>query len=205
MVATHRPELGDVAMQHCCEYDKIRVDGTGLKSCSQLWNICIERCPTEIVIICNERARPRPRHVESIIDYLDKGFGMVGIYRFGFFGFRKDIIRKVGWFDERFVGGNCEDNDMIVRLGEVNIAYYEAHACGYVNVPSTWEHDRAIAHWRTKWRLTDRGYERTMGERNPPHDLGPSEGFTNWLPWDQSILIETLPGHVDRSRVGPLT
>jgi hypothetical protein len=41
-------------------------------------------------------------------------------------GFSKELIRVIGWWDERFYGGGFEDDDFVLRLRLNNLAYYES-------------------------------------------------------------------------------
>jgi hypothetical protein len=181
MIATHRAALGDDAMTMLIAHNPIRVDGTNAPSCSALWNACIDMCPTDICIICNEKARPHDIYINKMLNLIDEGYGIVGLYRFGFFGFHKDLIKAIGRFDERYLGGWYEDNDAILRLKEANIALYESEEIAYIQIPSAWHHSGAANHFRSKWA----GTKRLLPEEPEP------EGTTRkFLPWSKSVLME---------------
>jgi len=202
-VAYHRPEIRDQALASLGQYDippVFSVDGGSLTSCSQLWNTCIDRCETDTLIICNEKARPTKHHIEKVQQLLDEGFGLVGLYRFGFFGFRKDTIRKIGFFDERYVGGHYEDNDTILRLKEADIAYYETEETPYIQMSSAWHHEQAKSHWKSKWRLTKGFYQRLQEEENYSYKLGEPAPQT-LLPWSRSKLLTMSGGHLNRQLI----
>ncbi|KAJ3334430.1 hypothetical protein HDU93_007972 [Gonapodya sp. JEL0774] len=112
--------------------------GKDYPSFSKLVNDCVRRCETDIVIFASHRVRPTLADVDSLLTRIDDGYGLATGYRFAFFGFRKDLIRKIGLFDERYEGGGYEDIDMIQRLWEADIAYYEAEDTEYHASPSTW-------------------------------------------------------------------
>lgn len=200
MVASHRHELGRQAMLGLEKYSPQIVDGTGAVSCSAVWNQCIVRCPTPVVIICNEKARPHPDHVDELLCLLAQGYGFVGLYRFGFFGFWKHLISEIGWFDERYIGGWHEDNDTILRLGEADIAYYESEVVPYVQMRSAWSHDEASVHWKAKWKLVNGYYQRQMSEPEYSYSLG---DYTDreYLPWSHSELLKMSGGNLNRKMV----
>lgn len=173
MLATHRPHLEQDALLHLQDHPSQAVRGNQFPSCSKLWNECIARCPTERVIICNEKARPSAADIEKLNGLLDQGYGLAGLYLFGFFGFDKELIRRIGFFDERYVGGWYEDNDFCIRLWEADIAGYYSRESAYLQLPSSWEHDQATSHFKAKWRkLSPRGFKRILPEENYEYPLG---------------------------------
>jgi len=186
MVATHRPEFGDDAMCSLLDYNPVRVDGNGFPSCSYLWNQCVDRCPTETVIICNERARPTKANIKKMLDLLDEGYALVGLYRFGFFGFPKETLREIGMFDEGFRGGWFEDNDTILRLRESDLGYYESEEVPYLLSESTWTHDGNRDRYLAKWNQVD--WSRKLDEPDLPYQLG-RRTRQAFLQWKDSILL----------------
>jgi hypothetical protein len=84
-------------------------------SFSKICNEAICKANTETIILCNYKSRPTFSDCQKLLDLLDDGFGFVGLYRFGFFGFRKDLINRIGFFDERLLGVGEEDGDMVFR------------------------------------------------------------------------------------------
>jgi hypothetical protein len=192
MVCTHRQQIGDDAMANL---ERIgaparRVEGSGAPSCSAVWNRAVIDCPAETVIICNEKARPEREHIDRTLSLLAEGHALVGLYRFGFFGFHKDLIRCIGWFDERYLGGWYEDCDCIYRLCEADVSYWEEESVPYIQMPSSWHHDDAHAHWKAKWVWSD-GWIRLLGEEpQPEYDaaIGSRGLWTvnpgRFLPWD---------------------
>lgn len=85
-------------------------------SFSKLVNAAIVGSKYELVIFCSHRVRPIPADVYRMLNLLSYGYGLVGLYRFGFFGLKKELMRRVGFFDERFLSGEYEDNDFVIRL-----------------------------------------------------------------------------------------
>lgn len=157
-------------------------DGTGAANFSQLVNRCVEACQTETVIILSDRMMPTQADIHKTIDLLNKGFGFVGLYRYGFFGFKKELMRKIGMFDERYIGGGYEDYDFTLRLSMSNIACVFTEEVGYTPGPSSWDYSKSMPHWLAKWEHDwDNGpgdgvplFNKALEEEIYDYDLGPS-------------------------------
>jgi hypothetical protein len=118
--------------------DCVMFDGTGYPSFSKLINDCIVQSPTDKIIICNDKSRPTIANFEKMISLLDEGYGFVGLYAFGFFGFEKCLIDKVGFFDERFINGEYEDCDFFRRMILHDVAMYNNYEISYIECGSSW-------------------------------------------------------------------
>jgi len=163
-------------------------DGTGYPSFSKLINDSVIECPTEIVIICNDRARPTKNDIERTLKLIDEGFGFVGLYAWGFFGFKKELFRSVGFMDERFIGGNYEDSDYMRRMLEANIAMYNVFEISYrEDIKSRWDTSRTRSHFLKKWNEVNGYVKRLLPEENYDYNLGKKTNDT-FLTWDKSIL-----------------
>lgn len=188
LIPSNRPVLANETKNCFKNYDCIIHDGKKYPSFSKLINDCIIECPTEIVIIANDKVRGNNSHVEKMVGLINEGYGIVGLYAFGFFGFKKDLIRKIGFFDERYLGGGFEDRDMIIRLNEANIAYYETRETPYLNITSSWNYTRidslAEKHYNNKWKdcmvvnpdapqtANTGGIKRMLNEENYEYKIG---------------------------------
>lgn len=173
-------------------YDElILLDGTGYPSFSMLVNDSIDRASGDTVIICSDRCRPNPENVTDLISLLDEGYGIVGLYRFGFFGLRKYLISKIGYFDENFVGGNYEDSDMLYRLKEADIAYYETEQIVYVSGISRWPAEKVIQNQRyfnSKWETTGSTVRRLRENPETTRSIPVAEPV-EFLPWEKSVVL----------------
>lgn len=165
-------------------------DGSNYPSFSKLVNDCVVHCPTEIVIIMSDKVRPRAVHIQKMISLLDQGHGFVGMYRLGFFGFKKQLFRQIGMMDERYVGGGYEDDDLYIRLKEANISMYISEEVDYLKSRSSWNYALSRPHYLKKWggdvKLT-RVASRQMPEEKYPYDLGDSN-YTQFLPFHRSEI-----------------
>jgi hypothetical protein len=173
-------------------------DGTNYPSFSKLVNTCVESCPTEIVILMSYKVLPTADHVKKIVDLINKGYGLVGLYRFGFFGFKKQLMRQIGMMDERFVGGGYEDDDMYIRLKEANISMYVTEEVEYTKSASSWNYNLSKPHFMNKWIDTENPLysplakpsaawvKRKIDEVPLDYDLG-REIPTSFLTWEHTI------------------
>jgi len=186
-----RPSLAAEAKALLPEYAQI-FDGTGMKCYSWMINACIVRSNTEVVIICNDRARPVPGQLDKLCGLLASGYGLVGLHRFGFYGFHKDLIRRIGFFDERFILGEFEDCDILRRMREAEIAYYESEEVSYLYVSSNfteWNTMKAKEHFHKKWHHQEGLLARLLPEEQYDYDIGKDTG-TTFLPWSASEFLD---------------
>lgn len=190
IIPSNRDSLKDELINHLKNIgeEPIWKNGHGYPSFSKLINDCVIESPTEIIIICNDRARPKKEHIEKVINLLEQGYGFVGLYAWGFFGFKKELFRQIGFMDERFVGGNYEDCDYMRRMLEGNIAMYNVFEIEYYeNINSNWDNSKTKSHYDNKWVHTEGFVERLIPEEQYNYNLG---NKTNeiFLEWDKSVL-----------------
>ncbi|SDI23695.1 glycosyltransferase family 2 protein [Desulfosporosinus hippei] len=191
VIISHRPHLCSGA-ELCLKAHNYRVfDGRNYPSFSKLVNDCIISSKHETIIICNEKARPTPQAVGKILVMLNEGWGIVALFRFGFFGFKKDLIRKIGFFDERFIGGGYEDVDFARRLKEANIGYYESEEIQYIHLPTSWNYEKtnfSRNQYFRKWKEAANIITRQLAEEDYPYDLGPFQN-TKFIEFEKSVLL----------------
>lgn len=183
-------------------------DGTGYPSFAKLVNDCVTSCPTETIIMCSYRMTPSPVHVKKTLDLLDKGFGFVGLYLYAFFGFKKELFRKIGFFDERFVGGGYEDYDFNHRLEEADIAAYLSREVPYDSSRQTsWNYNKTRFTkelFYKKWEndREARTLKRTYPEEKYEYDIGENVE-TFYMPWIETYMetgfIHNRPEHWRRT------
>lgn len=85
-------------------------------SCAHLWNMSILLSPTRYVLICGDDAVFHPGWLERLEELVAQGYEYIMGCNHGAFLVDKSIIPKFGYAEERFIDGNYEDNDMVLRL-----------------------------------------------------------------------------------------
>jgi hypothetical protein len=177
-------------------------DGSGYPSFSNLVNSCVASSPTETVIIASSKVLPTADQVRKTLDLLEKGYAFVALYRFAFFGLKKELMRRIGMMDERFLGGWYEDDDYYIRLVESRMPVYITQEVNYFRAPSGWRHTEAINWFHSKWPeiLQKQHIERIVHEERYSHDLGaPVE--ISYLPFEESHVTCGQPGKYMKMRV----
>jgi len=169
-------------------------------SYSELVNEAVATSPTETVILVNDRVVPEPREVRFMLQLLHRGYAVAGQWNVAFMALTKELFRKIGWFDERFYGGGCEDDDFALRLRLANLAYFEALSCEY---DQTWKSPLlkkdgakcAISgpYFHRKWTQTPSEIRRVIPEENYPKwdDIvgeARPDISDHWLDWSHSII-----------------
>lgn len=165
-------------------------DGTGYESFSKLVNCCVADCTTETVIIMSDKVLPTSADVIKLLELLDKGFAFVALYRLAFFGFKKELLRKIGMFDERFIGGGYEDDDLYIRLKEADLAAYITEEVVYAKSKSSWNYSKSRNFFEEKWGnkiKSDNLVTRYLSEEEYNYPLG-TKTSNNFLPWTSSYI-----------------
>jgi hypothetical protein len=126
-------------------------DGTGYSSYSKVVNAAIASAKTETVILMSDKARPSAAHVHKTLELLEQGYGFVGLHEFRFFGFKKQLFREMGLFDEGYITGGYEDDDIKNRLIERDIAFYLTNECPAVVRQTHWNYEGSRPYFVSKW------------------------------------------------------
>ena len=165
-------------------------DGSNVHSFASLVNSCVEKSKTEIVILMSDKIRPTDYDIHKTINLINEGYAFVGLYRFGFFGFKKELFRKIGPLDERYGGGGYEDDDFYIRLKEADLSMYLSHEVDYIKGNSSWESDTCRQHFINKWgdvRSTGTAL-RKLQEPELNYNYGKNVD-TNFLPWSYTQIL----------------
>lgn len=164
---------------------------------SQLINHSIVTSPTEWVVLINDRCSPKPEEIHKMITLLENGFSCVLFYNVGFMGFSKELVRQIGWWDERFIQG-WEDRDWVWRIQLANLALYESQEALYdYSWRSPLNHPPGQCreeHLKEKYDFNhyDVVYK-NLPEQEYQHwnlflDDSKEEIKNSWFSWDKSIL-----------------
>jgi hypothetical protein len=189
-VISNRPHLFEPIQQSIFPETVKYFDGTGYPSFSKLVNSCVASADTETVILMSDKVIPTNNDVNRLLELLNQGYAMVAFYRLAFFGFKKQLLRNIGMFDERFVGGGFEDDDFYIRLKEANLGVYITHEIPYTKSSSGWNYNLAQGHFVDKWgNITESGQvKRMLSEEQYNYNLG-LEVPVEFLSWDQSVIL----------------
>lgn len=168
------------------------------ESYSELINHSIATTGDEWIILINDRTHPTIDEVEKMIHLLENGYACVLFYNVGFMGFSKELIRKIGWWDQRFTYGGWEDRDWVWRIKKANLALYESQEGTYdmswkspLNVPGAvlsgqfWEKKYDTSNSDVVYQLLpDEDYpewQKTLGD-------GREDISDSWKSWGESML-----------------
>ena len=185
-------------------------DGTNAESFSQLINKCVDQCPTETIIIMSDKVMPNKTHIDKMLELIEAGYAFVGLYRFGFFGFKKELFRQIGMMDERYLGGGYEDNDMYIRLKEANLSVYLSQEVPYQKRQSGWGYvytNPSAEFFKEKWNNNSTKFKlvievyRTLAEENYLYNLG-SHVSTEFMPWEKSSIKLNKLNNLHRLHIG---
>jgi hypothetical protein len=182
------------------------------ESYSELINHSIATSNTEWIILINDRTHPTVDEVEKMIYLLENGYSCVFLYSVGFMGFSKELIRQIGWWDQRFTYGGWEDRDWVFRLKKANLSLYESIESNYdydwkspLNVPGAvlsgqfWEKKYDTSNSEIVYqKLPEEDYpewEKTLGEHKEDIE-------NSWKTWNESKL-DIMYDQISRPGSGP--
>jgi len=152
-IGVKQKELAVPVIQNIQHLNFKIIIGDKIKCFSELVNNCIKLCSSEIFIFLSHKVVPTESDIMRLCKLIDTGYGYVGLYRFACFALHKDAIKRVGYFDENFISGGCEDDDYKLRFQQANIAIYEDHSVVYKSTPTTFENITARKHFAEKYRI----------------------------------------------------
>lgn len=91
-------------------------------SYSQAVNEAVLLSTAEYIMFFNPRLSPYPEDVTRLYDDLNNGFCLSLLASMGGWGVSRELFKVIGLFDERFLGGEYEDNDFLVRIRQAGYA-----------------------------------------------------------------------------------
>lgn len=158
----------------------------------------------DVLIVCSHRVRPTENDVKRLLDYINKGFGLVCFYGLAFFGFKIELIKRIGFFDERFIPAGYEDNDFYIRLKESDIAMYSDKSVKYIAGPSLWSQELyefpsikfkqpiTFNFFIKKWKYENGTYYRKLPEVSLFYKLKESDPNIKFLDYSHSISQDII-------------
>lgn len=168
---------------------------------SRLINDIVTHEQCEYIMIGSYKTRPKKEDINLALFLLEQGYAFVGLRRFSFFAINKEVFRRIGMLDQRFVGGGFEDIDFYMRMREADFAMYIDDVVDIVYIPSTWSYESSyntpqLEHFKEKWSYEgkwpgDKGdytYKRALEEEVYDYfDLGEPTG-AEFLTYDKSYF-----------------
>lgn len=129
-------------------------------SFSQLVNYSINESQNEYMVFVNPKTVVDSSDIEKVIKLLNSGFCFVSLVGLGLFGATKQLFREIGMFDERFIGGEYEDNDIALRLrifGKAVYAHYDYSKYNHIQSKSKYNPIRGctFSKFHDKWNFVE--------------------------------------------------
>ena len=164
-------------------------------SFSQIINEAVVETESEFMIFFNPRTTPTREGINRIMDDLCNGFAWSSVCAYGFFGTTKELFKRIGLMDERFIGGNYEDNDFTMRMKQANLAInfrFEIDKYPWKEPILHQLSGITKTKFKTKWHEEGGTYYRTdlfkEEKKLPPYMLTSSrEDISNsWKNWSES-------------------
>lgn len=112
------------------------------QSLSKLWNQIVIESDNEGIFIFNDDISISPQFAKDLASSPILGYDVALINgSFSHFFVKKSVIKKVGWFDERFPGIGYEDHDFEIRLtfNNIELKHFKFNSVKNENVtPKSW-------------------------------------------------------------------
>lgn len=175
-----------------------KADNQKFYSFSQLINDSVNETECEFMIFVNPKTQVTSEDIDFIIKQLHTGYCYVSVVGFGLFGTTKQLFRDIGLMDERFLGGEYEDNDMAMRLKLFNKAIYvklDYSKYDYEQAPSNYNSIRgcSLTMFYDKWNfvgdevLIDREDFQSTKKISKRHKKE-NDIKHSWLDYDKSFI-----------------
>jgi hypothetical protein len=128
-------------------------------SFSQMINDAIDDTDSEFMIFCNPKTKFVSEDIEFILEKLSNGYCFASVVGFGFFGFPKELIRRIGMLDEKFIGAEFEDDDFVIRMSHFKKAVW--YGCDYSKYDLYYSKSENLKHisysiFNRKYKIVDK-------------------------------------------------
>jgi len=128
-------------------------------SFSQMINDAIDDTDSEFMIFCNPKTKFVSEDIEFILEKLSNGYRFASVVGFGFFGFPKELIRRIGMLDEKFIGAEFEDDDFVIRMSHFKKAVW--YGCDYSKYDLYYSKSENLKHisysiFNRKYKIVDK-------------------------------------------------
>jgi len=174
-------------------------------SYSKLINHSIATSKDEFIIFVNDRCFPTVDTARKMLDHLKNGYAASFLWNVAYMAFSKELVRKIGWWDQRFLNGGWEDRDWMIRIAEANLKIYDRLEIEYsFEWKSPLQNNDHCAlsepHFFKKWGFPEKGIKRNLSEESYDEwdgSLGESsaEISSSWGVWNESNLSTLQDGY----------
>lgn len=181
------------------------------QSYSQLANETVDDSECEFMIFLNPKCVVSSEDLNLIIEKLSCGYCFAGVFGFAYCGISKQVFREIGMFDERFVAGEYEDNDFLLRMRLLGKAVWWGQDWSkYQYFPSKCPPSRgsSLSFFWKKWRWNGISVKKLDFEEKKisrRHSTERKDISNSWLGWDHSWgegPIWKSMGHCEIDRSG---
>lgn len=164
-------------------------------SYSQLINEAVVETSSEFMVFINPKTIVTPEDIKTIINDLCNGYAWSSVCSLGLWGTTKELFRRIGLMDERFIGGEYEDNDLAFRLKEFGKAInwrfeLSKYPWSQPSLPQMRGATRTL--FSQKWHKREGIYYRTDNfieeKRLPRHICNQSREdiYQSWMDWENT-------------------
>lgn len=161
---------------------------------SQMINETIDDTESEFMIFINPKTIICTKDIEFIIDKLCSGYCFASLFGLAFFGMTKELVRKIGMLDERFLGGEYEDNDYLIRMklfGKMVYWGQDWNKYGYYKSKCDPNRGSSMTMFWRKWRFKNNvliGSNESFKNKgiSRRHSNGREDISSSWRPFAES-------------------
>jgi hypothetical protein len=128
----------------CLEHDYILpIFFSEMRGLSKMWNTLISLSNFDNILVLNDDIEILSNDIfQKISDLNSSNLGITKINNsFSHFLVNKEIIDKIGWFDERLIGFGEEDGDITFRIIEMGYNIDNLNVPGLLNIVSDIRHN----------------------------------------------------------------
>ncbi len=121
---------------------------------SQLINESVMDAKSEFIVWLGSKSKANFDMIDELLLLVCSGYCWASEFNVSVTCSTKQLFRKIGMYDERFIGGEMEDVDWYFRMKYHDIAFFErGNEEAYPPVYGTWQNLRGIAHnvFHEKW------------------------------------------------------
>ena len=125
-------------LELCLEYNSILpIFFSEMRGLSKMWNTSITLSSQENILLLNDDLEIISSDIFSKISSLNNDISLIKINNsFSHFLINRNILNKVGWFDERLLGFGEEDGDITFRFLEQGLDIFNLNVSGVINIVS---------------------------------------------------------------------